>query len=174
MQIRSRQALACTEDIINLKDSKIKIINAIESKDLTLAVRYIKQVHQIEAKAFENSDDYSIILEREQEVKELVKKEFAEAIADCNIKSVMSLCPLLQTLGLESEARDSFLDFVEKTVFSAVSADAASVEGVTNPATGYAQSLSGVFNSVCLIIQQYLPMVIQGMENSLGDVYFIR
>jgi len=43
-----------------------------------------------------------------------------------------------------------------------------------DPATGYAQALSNVFNSTYLIIQQYLPMVIQGLENSLGDVYFIR
>ena len=71
------------------------------------------------------------------------------------------LCPLLQTLGLKSEARDSFLDFVETTVFTAVSADAASVEGATDPATAYAKSLSSVFNSAYLIIQQYLPMVIQ-------------
>jgi hypothetical protein len=34
--------------------------------------------------------------------------------------------------------------------------------------------LSNVFNSTYLIIQQYLPMVIQGLENSLGDVHFIR
>lgn len=86
----------------------------------------------------------------------------------------MSLCPLLQTLGLEADARDSFLDFMEKTVFIAVSADASSVDDATDPATAYAQSLSNIFNSSYAILQQYLTMVIQGMENSLGDVHFIR
>jgi hypothetical protein len=86
----------------------------------------------------------------------------------------MSLCPLLQTLGLESDARDSFLEFMDKSVFLAVSADASSVDDATDPATAYAQSLSNVFNSSYAILQQYLSMVIQGMENSLGDVYFIR
>jgi hypothetical protein len=43
----------------------------------------------------------------------------------------MLLCPLLQTLGLETEARDNFLSFIEKTIFIAVSADANSVEGAT-------------------------------------------
>lgn len=86
----------------------------------------------------------------------------------------MLLCPLLQTLGLEAEARDNFLNFIEKNIFIAVSADASAVEGATDPSTGYAQALSNVFNSTYLIIQQYLPMVIQGLENSLGDVYFIR
>lgn len=38
----------------------------------------------------------------------------------------------------------------------------------------FAQSLSNLFNSTYLIFQQYLPIVIQGMENSLGDIYFIR
>ena len=86
----------------------------------------------------------------------------------------MSLCPLLQTLGLETDARDSFLEFMEKSVFVSVSADASSVDDATDPATAYAQSLSNVFNCAYTILQQYLSMVIQGMENSLGDVYFIR
>ena len=43
----------------------------------------------------------------------------------------MLLCPLLQTLGLETEARDNFLSFIEKTIFIAVSADANSVDGAT-------------------------------------------
>lgn len=64
MQVRSQQALVCIEDIINLKDYKIKIIKAVESKDLSLAVRHIKQVHEIEIKALQNSEDYSTILEK--------------------------------------------------------------------------------------------------------------
>ena len=43
----------------------------------------------------------------------------------------MLLCPLLQTLGLETEARDNFLTFIENTIFIAVSADASSVDGAT-------------------------------------------
>ena len=174
MQIRAQQTLACTEDIINLKDCKTKIIAAIEEKNLAGAVGYLRQVHEIDVNAAKSSDDYEIIREKEQVIKKMVQQEFTAAIASSNIKSVMALCPLLQTLGLESEARDSFLDFVETTVFTAVSADASSVEGATDPATAYAKSLSSVFNSAYIIIQQYLPMVIQGMENSLGDVHFIR
>jgi hypothetical protein len=174
MQIRAQQTLACTEDIINLKECKTKIIAAIEDKNLSGAVSYLRQVHEIDVTAAQSSDDYEIIKEKEQIVKKMVQEEFTNAISSSNIKSVMSLCPLLQTLGLESEARDSFLDFVETTVFIAVSADAASVEGTTDPATAYAKSLSNIFNSAYIIIQQYLPMVIQGMENSLGDVHFIR
>ena len=50
----------------------------------------------------------------------------------------MLLCPLLQTLGLETEARDNFLTFIENTIFIAVSADASSVDGATtgNSITG--------------------------------------
>jgi hypothetical protein len=114
MQIRSQQALACTESIIDLKNNKMKITKAIEDKNLVLAVKYIKQTHSVDEKAsLMNSDDYTAILEKEKEVKALVQKDFATAIADSNIKQVMSLCPLLQTLGLEAEARDSFLDFME-------------------------------------------------------------
>jgi len=174
MQIRSQQALACTEDIINLKECKTRIIAAIEENNLSSAVSYLRQVQDIDPVAARSSDDYEIIKSKELDIKRMVQVEFQKAIEDSNIKSVMSLCPLLQTLGLESEARDNFLAFIEKTVFIAVSADAASVDGATDPATAYAKSLSSVFNSSYIIIQQYLPMVIQGMENSLGDVFFIR
>lgn len=174
MQIRSQQALACTEDIINLKECKTRIIAAIEENNLSSAVSYLRQVKDIDPVAAKSSDDYEIIKSKELEIKRMVQVEFQKAIEDSNIKSVMALCPLLQTLGLESEARDNFLSFIEKTVFIAVSADAASVDGATDPATAYAKSLSSVFNSSYIIIQQYLPMVIQGMENSLGDVFFIR
>eukprot|EP01034_Spumella_vulgaris_P023257 gene23257-29469_t len=87
----------------------------------------------------------------------------------------MTLCPLLQTLGLESEARDSFLEFVGKTIFVNISASVAShSEGTVDAVTGYAQELSGIFNLAFTYIQKYLPMVIAGMESSQGDVYFIR
>ena len=174
MQVRAQQALACTEDVINLKDCKIRMANAIEDGNLPLAVSFIRQVHDIDEQVAKASDDYGAIQQAEREVRMLVQKEFNQAIEDSNLNKVMSLCPLLQTLQLEVEARDAFLTFVEKTVFTNVSADAASVDDATDPATGYAQALSNVFNSSFIILQRYLPMIIQGMENSLGDVYFIR
>jgi hypothetical protein len=161
MQIRAQQTLACTEDIINLKDCKTKIISAIEDHNLSAAVGYLRQVNEIDVLAARSSDDFEIIKEKEAVVKKMVQMEFKKAISASDIKCVMELCPLLQTLGLEAEARDSFLDFVEASVFIAVSADAASVEGATDPTTAYAKSLSNVFNSAYVIVQQYLPMVIQ-------------
>lgn len=174
MQIRAQQALACTEDIINLKDCKLRMLTAMEEKNLPLAVSYIKQVHDIDLQAAKASDDFGAIQQTERELRVMVKDEFEKAIESSNISAVMSLCPLLQTLGLETEARDSFLAFVENKVFIGVSADASAVDDATDPSTGYAQALSNVFNASYIILQQYLPMVIQGMENSLGDVYFIR
>lgn len=102
---------------------------AIEEQNLSLAVSFIRQVHEIDVKAAKTSDDFEVILQKEAELKELVKIEFAGAIAQSNtdaqsnINAVMALCPLLQTLGLESEARDDFLVFVEKSIFVAISAD---------------------------------------------------
>ena len=173
MQIRSQKALACTEDIINLKDSKVLLKTAIEEKDLYAAVRCLEMVHRIDKQAADASDDYKDILGLESTVKELVQADFDKAINSSELNDVMSLCPLLQTLGLETDARDKFLDFMAKSVFIAVSADGSSVGDATDPATGYAQALSGVFNSSYLILQKYLPLVIQGMENSLGDVHFV-
>jgi len=175
MQIRAQQALACTEDIINLKECKLRLQSAIDEHNLPLAVSFIRQVHDIDAQAAKASDDFASLQEAEASVRELVQKELAKAMKENNLNGVMALCPLLQTLGLEVEARDSFLEFIEATVFIGVTADATSVDGATtDAATGYAQALSNVFNSTYIILQQYLPMVIQGMESSLGDVYFIR
>ena len=174
MQIRAQQALACAEDVINLKEFKSKIAASMSQGNLPLAVSYIRQVHDVDLQAAKASDDYGAIQQAEREVRATVQDEFNKAIQESNINRVMSLCPLLQTLGLEDEARDAFLTFVEKTVFIAVSADASAVDDATDPATGYAQALSNVFNSTYMILQRYLPMVIQGMENSLGDVHFIR
>ena len=174
MQSRAQQALAVTEDIINLKECKVKMQSAIDEGNLPLAVNYLRQVHAIDPQVSSTSDDYTAILAAEQTVKGLVQDDFGKAIQASNLEKVIALCPLLQTLGLEVEARDLFLDFIEATVFVGVSADAASVDDATDPATGYAQSLSNIFNSTYLVLQQYLPMVIQGMERSLGDVYFIK
>lgn len=174
MQMRAQQALACAEDVINLKDCKAKILAGIEAGNLPLAVSFIRQVHEIDVQAAKASDDYGAIQQAEREVRTMVQKEFLSAIDASDVNAVMALCPLLQTLGLEVEARDNFLSFVERTVFIGVSADASAVDGATDPATGYAQALSNVFNSTYIILQQYLPMVIQGMDASLGDVHFIR
>ena len=129
-------------------------------------------VHHIDEQAASASEDYKDILDMEIKVKELVQADFDEAI-NTKTSDVMSLCPLLQTLGLETTARDQFLEFVSTNVFIAVSADAEAVGTSTDPASGYAQALSGVFNSAYLILQKYLPLVIQGMENSLGDIHFV-
>jgi len=174
MQSRAQLALSCTEDILSLKECKVKMQSAIEDGNLPLAVGYIRQVHSIDKQISTTSDDYTAILAAEQTVKGMVQAEFANAIQTSDLDKVIALCPLLQTLGLEAEARDSFLDFIESTVFIGVSADASAVDGATDAATGYAQALSNIFNSTYVILQQYLPMVIQGLERSLGDVYFIK
>lgn len=173
MQIRSQKALACTEDIINLKESKTILQAAIDEKNLHAAVRCIQMVHHIDKQAADASEDYKEILDMEVKVKELVQADFDKAINTNELNEVMSLCPLLQTLGLETTARDRFLEFVSTNVFIAVSADGEAVGASTDPASGYAQALSGVFNSSYLILQKYLPLVIQGMENSLGDIHFV-
>jgi hypothetical protein len=173
MQIRSQKALACTEDIINLKESKSILQAAIDEKNLHAAVRCLQMVHHIDKQAADASEDYKEIMKLEGSVKDLVQADFDDAINKNELNDVMSLCPLLQTLGLETTARDRFLEFVTANVFIAVSADGASVGASTDPASGYAQALSGVFNSAYLILQKYLPLVIQGMENSLGDIHFV-
>lgn len=167
MQIRAQQALACAEDVMNLKEFKSKIIAAMEQGNLPLAVSFIRQVHDIDLQAAKASDDYGAIQQAEREVKVMVQNEFNKAIEENNISRVMSLCPLLQTLGLEEEARDTFLVFVEKTVFIAVSADASAVDDATDPATGYAQALSNVFNSTYMILQRYLQCNIYTVQIDL-------
>ena len=173
IQIRAQEALACTEDVINMKDCKTGLISAIEDRNLPLAVSYIKQVHDIDKRAAKASDDYASILEAEKEVCNLVRAEFEAAITNSNIDRVLELCPLLQTVGLEVEARDTFISFMEDNIFISISADAAEIDS-TDHATAYAQTLASIFNNACLIFQQYLPIVLQGMEKSDGDMVFIR
>lgn len=174
VQIRAQQALACTEDVINLKSCRQGIETALEERNIQAAVGFVKLVHDIDPEVARSSDDYAPVIQAERETKILVHEEFNKAVESSDIQMVISLCPTLQTLGLESEARDSFLDFVDRNVFIALSADACAVDGATEPATGYAQALSNIFNAAFTIIQQYLPVVIEGMENSNGDIYFIR
>jgi len=146
----------------------------VQEKDLPGAVRCLQQVHKISPEAAATSEDYSHILQIEAEVQGLVQADFAAAIEASELADVMALCPLLQTLGLEASARDQFLDFVEEHVFIAVTADEAAAGNAKDVATGYANTLSNVFNAAYMILQKYLPMVIQGMENSYGDVMFLR
>ena len=174
MQLRAQQALACTEDILTLKDCKIQLEQAIDAKDLLKAVKSFKQVQKISPEAAATSDDYSYILKLEGSVKSMVQKAFSDAIEASEISDVMALCPLLQTLGLETTARDQFLDFVEQHVFIAVTADEASAGDAVDASVGYAHALSSMFNASHLILQKYLPMVITGMENSYGDIHFIK
>ena len=47
MQIRAQEALAVTEDVINIKDNKSKMKSAIENGDLPSAVNFIREVHEI-------------------------------------------------------------------------------------------------------------------------------
>ncbi len=174
MQIRSQQALACTEDVLNLKTLRTQLTDAIRDRDLASAVRSLQQVHKISPEAASTSEDYVHISKLEKEVQGMVQADFATAISANNIADVMALCPLLQTLGLETVARDQFLDFVGEHVFIAVTADGAAAGDARDAATGYAQALSSLFNSAYLILQKYLPMVLQGMENSYGDVMFLQ
>jgi hypothetical protein len=174
IQIKAQEALACTEDVINLKECKIGIQLALEDSNLQLAVSYIKQVHDIDEQAARASDDYGALQQSEREVKSLVKKEFDDAIGRSDIDAVLNLCPMLQVVGLEQDACNTFIDFLENNIFIGVSADATPIEGITDHATAYAQTLSSIFNTTFMIFQQYLPVVIQGMERSEGDVVFIR
>ena len=173
IQVRAQEALACTEDVINMKDCKAGILKAIDEHNLPLAVSFIKQVHDIDIRAVKASDDYGAIEEAEKKVCNLVRAEFESAMQSSNIDMVLKLCPLLQTVGLEVEARDSFLSFIEDNIFISISADAADIDA-TDHATAYAQTLASIFNNAYLIYQRYLPIVIQGMEKSDGDVMFIR
>lgn len=174
IQIRSQQALACTEDVINLKECNSALLNAIENLDLITAVGLIKQINDIDDEAARSSDEYGSIQQAKRDVRQLVQKEFDNAIVNSDLGNIVKLCPLLQTVGLENEARDLFLNFMESNVFIAMSADAAPIDHVTDAATAYAQTLTSIFNSAYIICQQYLPIVIQGMEKSFADIYFIQ
>jgi len=174
MQVRAQQALACTEDVLNLKTLRSQIAQMVQERDLPNAVHCLQQVHKISPEAAATSEDYSHLLQLETQVQGLVQAAFAAAIEANKLADVMALCPLLQTLGLEASARDQFLDFVEDHVFIAVTADEAAAGSAKDEATGYANALSNVFNAAYMILQKYLPMVIQGMENSFGDVLFLQ
>lgn len=174
LHTRASEALVYVEDILNLKEAKNDILEAVRAGDLSRAVGILKRVHSIQSLSVQPTEDSLAIQTAEEEVRLLVKKEFSNAIESSNVEAVMSLCPLLQSLGLETEARDEFLAFMDRAVFTAIAADKVPTDGSVDAATAFAQALSQVFNTSYSIMQQYLPLVIEGMEASLGDVHFIR
>ena len=63
MQMRAQKALACTEDVINLKENKSKMLQAVDRGDLPAAVNFIRQIHDIGIESIEASDDSSSFAE---------------------------------------------------------------------------------------------------------------
>ena len=174
MHTRASDALLYVDDILNLKEARSDILEAIRSGNLSRAVSILKRVHSIQSLSVQPTEDYLAIKAAEEEVRLLVRKEFSNAIESSNVEAVMALCPLLQSLGLETEARDEFLTFMDRTVFTTITADKVPTDGSVDLATAYAQALSHVFNTAHSVMQQYLPLVIEGLEASMGDVHFIR
>ena len=174
MHTRANETLLYVDDILNLKEARNDILEAVRSGDLARAVSLLRRVHSIQSLSFQPTEDYLAIKASEEEVRLLVRKEFSNAIESSDVAAVMALCPLLQSLGLEAEARDEFLAFMDRAVFTAIAADRVPTDGSVDLATAYAQSLSHVFNTAHSVMQQYLPLVIEGMEASMGDVHFIR
>ena len=177
MHTNASHALDYVENILNLKEARGEISSAIKEGDLAKAVAILTKVHGIESLSSQPTEDFLAIQEAEGEVRLLVKKEFANAIETSSVESVMSLCPLLQSLGLEDEARDDFIAFMERTVFTSISADIpppTALDDASDVATAHAHALSQVFNTSYSIIQQYLPLVLEGLEVSMGDIIFIR
>jgi hypothetical protein len=182
IQLRAQEALACTEDVINLKECYLAISNALESHNLALAVSYVRQVHDIDEQAARASDDYGAIQNIESQVKDLVKAEFELAIKNSDLEEVLKLCPHLHVMGLETDATEMFLEFIESAIFIGITATAPadlSSRGNTgsrndNQAAMFAEILSNIFNTAFTICQRYLPVVIQGLERTQGDILFIR
>jgi hypothetical protein len=179
IQLRAQEALACTEDVLNLKECHLAISSALESGNLALAVSYVRQVHDIDEQAARASDDYGALQQIEAQVRDLVKAQFELAIKNSDLDEVLRLCPHLRVVGLESAATDLFLAFIESAVFIGISANAAPVEsdsgsGSEGTTALYAGILSSIFNSVFTICQRYLPVVIQGLERTQGDILFLR
>jgi len=174
IQICAQKALAATEDVLSMREFRDRLKEALREKDLPAAASYVRRVNDMDPEAAQVADEYDEVRDMERQLKGLIKDEFAVAIQGDSVDAVLLLCPLLQTLGLETTARDDFLSFMEKNSFIAISADASSVNDATDESTAYAQSLSNVFNTASLILQQYLPGVIQGLAKANGDVHFIR
>jgi len=174
IQISAQRALACTQDIMSMKDYKSGLEEALAVKQLPKAVKFVQLVNGMDQDAARAADEFDAVKALEGELKKIVKDEFCLAIEGSSVEEVLVLCPLLQSLGLELNARDDFLSFMESNAFIAISADAVSGDNATDASTAYAQALSNVFNTASLILQQYLPGVIQGLEKADGDIHFIR
>lgn len=174
MQVKAQEALACTNNILDLKNSRQLINSFLQENNLVAAINALKKIHEIDKFLVENSEDATDISVLESTLRDRLWSEFNTAVENANLDQVMKLCPLLQTCSLEVDARDLFLEFMEKNVFIAINAEAVVAEDASDPAMAYVQSLSNLFNACYLILQKYLPLVIQGMSNSNGDIFFIR
>lgn len=173
--MRAQKALACTEDIVSLKDARSRILSALDSGDLTTAVKYLQQVHEIDSRALDASEDFQVIKSKEADIKAQVQAEFQKAIESSSIEAVCLYCPMLQFLHLEHEARDNLLQFFEHKIFVSLSSEhILASTSATDAATAYIQALLHIFNTSYVIIQTYLPIVLQGLEGCHGDVHFLR
>lgn len=179
IQLHAQEALACTEDVINIKEYSIIISDAIQQNNIPTAVNYIQYIHQIDEQAVKASDDYQTIQDLTLQLKDLIKSQYEIAIQQNRIDDVLKLCPYLHVVGLETDATEKFLNFIESTIFIGITASIsienhATSPGQPNQAAMYAEILSNIFNTAFTICQQYLPVVIQGLERTYGDIFFIR
>jgi len=169
--VRVEAAIGCCENFINLRQYKTKIEDAIEAGDLPIAISYLERLKSIELTSEELQGEFRFIHIFQNELRKLLDEAFKKAINDQDMHAVVRYCPLLRTVELEADARDVFIEFAKNTIFNAISADVVvnSIDGnMTDAAAAYAEALSKIFNTTVNIIQKYLPIVIQGLENVHG------
>lgn len=176
--MKVESAISVCSNFMNFREYKSKIEDAVAENNLPLAVSYLQNLRGVgnltPGSSFDMGDDFKFVSVLEKEVQVLIDQAFRKAIEDQDMKAVVRYCPLLRAVNLEAEARDLFLEFAKSTIFIAISADAAEDVDATDAATAYAQALTTIFNTTVVIIQQYLPIVIEGMELVHGDIYFLR
>lgn len=176
-QSRVQEAISCCDSIINVKMYRSELEAAIERNELPAAVAISVKARDLESMLDEDNEELKALKTAEEVVRVLVKQSFSRAIEENNMKDVMAACRLLQPMNLETEVRDNFLEYAEKHILIGIDADIASsisADEAADASTGYAQALSNIFNSAYVIIQNYLPIVVQGLERSQGDVLFVR
>ena len=203
-QINIQQILAYTEDIINLKNYKFKLSEAIENynnsntnnsndsnsdntnkyDNLIIAINYIKQFQLINQDVAKASDDYNTIIQYIREVRIMTQTEYNTAIKSNNINNIITLYPLLSILNLNYEKNEMFMEYMNTHVFIAISADLHTPNSTgtgtgsstsksddndtTNLSEVYTKTISNIFNSTYLIFQNYLPIILQSMND---DIY---
>lgn len=176
--MKVESAISVCSNFMNFREYKAKIEDAVAENNLPLAVSCLQKLRGIGQLAPDSTvdlgEDFKFVAVLEKEVQVLVDQAFRKAMEDQDMKAVLRYCPLLRAVNLEAEARDLFLEFCKSTIFIAISADAAENVDATDAATAYAQALTTIFNTTVVIIQQYLPIVIEGMELVHGDIYFLR